>query len=405
MYNYFVAICVSSLAIVGTVFICSGAINYTQDPEAAGTSDSSTQTDGISGLIAKLSAKDKDVRVDALIQLGQADDDYDRVVPAVVNQLGELEPLVASAASHAVVDLGVNAVPHLKPFLESDDHKKYALGCEACRVIGEPCAIYVPLFQKRLEENDPRRRGPTIGATANFGKAALPLLGELMAALDDQKFMTQVHACKALASLGSDAKPAGPKLVELAATGNPSARSWATVALGAIGPSDQYDVVAILDNKLDEFLLVDKQRALKGLALIGPPAKAALPNIERLMNDQSKSCPHDAAYAYWKVSGDSDRAVEALINLLDHIDFQAETIEILGDMGPAAKNAVPSLVGMLDSDEAYIRESAVLTLGAIGPSANSALPALEKMLEDPDLLIRSAAKRSIDEIKKPESTE
>ncbi|MCH2182917.1 MAG: HEAT repeat domain-containing protein [Mariniblastus sp.] len=390
MYNYFVAIVVSFVAIVGTVIVCSGAINYQQDPEAKGTSD----------LVAKLADKDDKVRVDALIELGRSSEDLPQVVPAVVGQLGELDPLVSSAASQAMVDLGAKAVPHLKPFLQSEDYRTYALGCEACRVIGEPCAVYVPLLMERLKENDQRMRGPSIGAMANFGKAALPALDQVIAGLDAEPFMTQVHACKVLVALGPDARPAGEKLVELAEKGNPSVRSWATVALGAIGPVDEYDVVEILDDKLDDFLLLDKQRALQGLALIGPAGKRALPNIERLMQDKSKSCPHDAAYAYWKVTGDADRPVAVLVELLQDVNFQNDAIEILGDMGPQAKNSVPALIEQLGSSEDYLREGAVLTLGAIGPDAKEALPALGKMKDDPDALIRSAAERSIREIEK-----
>jgi len=390
MYNYFVAIVVSFVAILGTVFVCSGAINYRQDPEAKGTAD----------LIAQLADKEDSVQVDALIELGRSQEDLDQVVPAVVGKLGELDPLVSSAASQAMVDLGPRAVPHLRPFLESEDARKYSLGCEACRVIGEPCAVYVPLLLKRLKENNPRLRGPSIGAMANFGQAALPALDEVIAALDAEPFMTKVHACKVLVSLGPDAKPAGEKLVELAEKGNPSVRSWATVALGSIGPVEQYDVVEILNDKLDEFLLLDKQRALQGLALVGPPAKRALPNIERLMRDKSKSCPHDAAYAHWKITGNADPAVTVLVELLQDINFQGDAIETLGDMGPEAKNAVPTLIEQLNSSEDYLRESAVLTLGAIGPQAKESLPALRKMKDDPDALIRSAAERAIREVEK-----
>ncbi len=390
MYNYLVAFVVALLVIVGTVFLCSGAINYTQDPVALGTSD----------WIKKLQDKDKNVRIESLIELGKSKDNLDQVVPAVVGQLGELDPLVSVAASQAMVALGEPAVPHIKPFLESDDYKTYALGCIACREMGEPCAVYVPLLRKRIQTGDERVQGRSIDAMSNFGKSALPALDEIRAGLDAKVFMTQVVACKTLASLGRDAKPAGPRLVELAEKGNLSARSWATVALGAIGPVEEYDVVAILDGKLDEFLLLDKQRALKGLALIGPPAKAALPNIERLMNDNSKSCPHDAAYAYWKISGDSKLPVSVLVELLSNVDFQAETIDLLGDMGPAAKSSVPELIKLLGSDEVHLRESAVLSLGAIGPGAKAALPALRKMKNDPDLLVRSAAARSIKEIGK-----
>lgn len=390
MYNYLVSFFVALLVIAGTVYLCSGSVNYTQDPEARGTSE----------LIEMLDDKDKNVRVEALIELGKSKGDFDQVVPAVVGQLGDIEPIVTVAASHTMVDLGDKVVPHIKPFLESEDYKTYALGCIACRVIGEPCAVYLPILQERIKSGDERIQGRSIDAMSNFGQAALPALDEIIAGLDARVFMTQVVSCKAIVSLGRDAKPAGPRLVKLAEEGNASARSWATVALGAIGPVEEYDVVEILDGKLDEFLLLDKQRALKGLALIGPPAKAALPNIEMLMKDASKSCPHNAAFTYWKVSGDPDLPVSVMVDLLDNIDFQTETIELLGDMGPAAEKSVPALIDMLGSSEDHIREGAALSLGAMGPAAKAALPALRKMNKDPDLLIRSAAKRSITDIEK-----
>ena len=88
------------------------------------------------------------------------------------------------------------------------------------------------------------------------------------------------------------------------------------------------------------------------------------------------------------------------MELLQDINFQGDAIEILGDMGPEAKNAVPALIEQLNSSEDYLRESAVLTLGAIGPQAKESLPALRKMKDDPDALIRSAAERAIREVEK-----
>ena len=106
------------------------------------------------------------------------------------------------------------------------------------------------------------------------------------------------------------------------------------------------------------------------------------------------------SYAHWKITGNADPAVTVLVELLQDINFQGDAIETLGDMGPEAKNAVPTLIEQLNSSEDYLRESAVLTLGAIGPQAKEALPALRKMKDDPDALIRSAAERAIREVER-----
>ena len=67
-----------------------------------------------------------------------------------------------------------------------------------------------------------------------------------------------------------------------------------------------------------------------------------------------------------------------------------EAAEELAVLGPAAKNAVPSLMDLLDDEDANVRASAAIALGRIGPDAKEAVGKLTGLLEDSSELIRWA---------------
>src|SRR5262249_19221736 len=64
-------------------------------------------------------------------------------------------------------------------------------------------------------------------------------------------------------------------------------------------------------------------------------------------------------------------------------------IDALGQIGPEAASAVPTLVQALH--EAATRGAAVDALGQIGRKAQAAIPALDKVLKGDDLSVRWAA--------------
>jgi HEAT repeat protein len=221
----------------------------------------------------------------------------------------------------------------------------------------------------------------------------------VIAKLDSKNFNVQLSACRVIIQIGHPARKAGPRLVNLLEEGIASSRSWASIALGAIGPHEDYDVVDLLSQRLSRFYLVDRQRALVGLAYLGPEAKAALPAVEKLMNDPTKSVQATSARTRWKITGETEKSVEILIPLLPTMEHGVEAMDVLAEMESAAKTAVPALIQQTRSPEAPSRESAVYTLAAIGAAARSAIPDLEKVAaKDNDRLIREAAKFAIQSI-------
>jgi HEAT repeat protein len=363
--------------------------------------------------LKRLESDKTDDRIASLFALAEllSDDqnasDRKFAIPAIVNSVADRSDLVRTAQKIVLQQIGAPAAEYLKEYVSSPDFRTYAFGCEAIRTIGPGAKMWLPDLQQRLkkltrsEEDEPYLIA-TIEALAGLGKESLPALDDVLKFLDHKNFRVLVAVCKMAANLGPQAKPFGPQFVELSNDGIPSARSWALVTLGSIGLSEDYDVVQLLTKKLDTFLLIDKQRALEGLSKLGPEAKAALPQVDALMNDPTKNAIQYAAFARWKITGDVQPSLGILTQLIDSRSVGDEAIQIIGQMGPSAKDAVPNLIKQLSSEEPQRRENAIWALGDIGSDAKSAIPQLEKLTsDDEDILIREIAKIVVKKINAP----
>jgi hypothetical protein len=72
--------------------------------------------------------------------------------------------------------------------------------------------------------------------------------------------------------------------------------------------------------------------------------------------------------------------------------------EALGNIGPAAASAIPSLTEALLDADMDVRERAAEALGKIGPAAVLAIPSLTAALRDPDKEVRGAAVEALGKI-------
>ena len=113
------------------------------------------------------------------------------------------------------------------------------------------------------------------------------------------------------------------------------------------------------------------------------------PDEGRLQFEGDKLLFRGARRAVWTgealkgLRAEAEPAIPALMKLVeDHVGGEVENraIETLGELGPAAKCAVPLLTKTAESGGEDISYRAVDALGNIGPDANTALPTLQKLL-------------------------
>jgi hypothetical protein len=85
--------------------------------------------------------------------------------------------------------------------------------------------------------------------------------------------------------------------------------------------------------------------------------------------------------------------IAALVEQLSDDDARDAAADALQEKGV---EAVPELLALLESDDPAIRSGAVFALGEVGPAAEQALPALKKIAEhDDDEVVAAAAKFAI----------
>lgn len=145
-----------------------------------------------------------------------------------------------------------------------------------------------------------------------------------------------------------------------------------------------------------------RQFAAASLEELGPTAKEAVPALEQtLKSEQDLGICIAAASALAAIGPE---AVPALRSALAGAvyDKQWPILHALGKLGPAAKQAVPVLMKVLQNEVLHdflgVRSEAADTLGKIGLEAGAAVPALIEVLKDKEWTVRSHAAQALGEI-------
>ncbi len=201
-----------------------------------------------------------------------------------------------------------DAVPALCRAIERDDERTCAAAAQALGSIRAQPEIAVPALMKALKWRG--NTGPDVAA-------------------------------EALAKFRGDAKAAVPALKELAKQVKEHERVAAAYALWRIeGKSD-----TALPILIDELRSDRPYWAIRRLGDIGPPAKAAVPDLTRMLKNEDDSLI--AAQALWRITQKPEPALSMAIRVLENQDARQDhstAIDILMDMGPHAKPAVPALL-------------------------------------------------------------
>jgi HEAT repeat protein len=189
----------------------------------------------------------------------------------------------------------------------------------------------------------------------------------------DEARLLAVHF---LGRLGFGVKEAVAPLRAIAADkeAGDALRFEALEALGRLGPVAAADAVPLLLAALRDRTAAGRYRLRAAVAFsrLGPAAAEAVPDLLALRRvlDREDEAALDQAVLRLGAA-----AVEPLLKVVgqDDVARQAEAVEQLGRLGPAAKPARPALVELLGSDKlqtrTYLRPRAIVALGQIGDPA------------------------------------
>jgi HEAT repeat protein len=300
----------------------------------------------------------------------------------------------------------INAIPTLVASLKGGKVKRDEIGYSVTRIIndwrakheGEPevarnesLKAVIPPLITLLKDADDQVREESAHALWLFGPAASEAASALFDALKDKRKEIRDHAGLALEDMGSAAVPA---LVKALMDPEVGVRRRALGALGSIRPVAQDALLTIVhalkdtDGTVREFAFSAIQRlgvaALPGFV---DALKAPDDFLRGLSDEELASCSY--------LANKSDRDGRCFVPVLVAASKDANrsvrlfSILALGQLGPAASDAVPIIVPLLKEPDIAIRMTAIESLGLIGPAAKDAVPELVAALKDRDSRVRA----------------
>jgi HEAT repeat protein len=339
--------------------------------------------------------------------LGQFGKQAAAAVPALAEMLKDKEPETRLAAVSALEKIGDPALPALARAIRSkhDDVRKAALDALA-KSKGTATEDAVPDLVEALKADDTQVR---LGAVIILGKigpaarAAVPNLGE---ALEDANDEVGIKAAEALGKIGKAGVPALAKGLK---SENEKVRKLAAHGLGQAGEAARVAAPALADLVADKKAGIEaRTSAAFALARAGTGLKVpAQPLVDALIEKAGGKTQSEieAANDFRRhisvaLANIGTPAVEPLVDTLKELNpFVRQYVrEALGKIG---KPAVPALIDALKNGTSFpVRSGAIAALGEIGPAAREAVAELTAALQDPDRGISNAAKDALKKINK-----
>jgi HEAT repeat protein len=320
------------------------------------------------------------------------------------------------------------AVPDLIETFRQGQSKDEAI--DALVAIGAGTEVTIPvLIERFLKQGCVHRTGagtffynPYVETSlAGIGAPAVPALVEVLKGPNKEM---RVCAAWVLCEIGPAARTAIPSLIEAIERldqdwGAKTFKFYVVRALGRIGPDaraavpilnrlldqalkpspaedtrDAFDVATALaeigapptGKLLDAFVRTGDSFAARQLACLGPKAREAVPSLRALLTDKRLEVRANAAVALAYIEPSLGESIPVLIEGLNHLDDNTldvlEVPQALAQLGPKAKAAIPTLIGLVKKER---DDSDVLNaLVQIDPEGKECVPALISALDHED---------------------
>jgi HEAT repeat protein len=221
------------------------------------------------------------------------------------------------------------------------------------------------------------------------------------------------HAAWALGKIGAGAKDAVGPLVERLKDKDPNWRADAAEALGAIG-SEAAVALPVLKELMGDSNAWVHASAAFALVRITGDAKTYFPALTKLWDEDPPPQQAFGLPARWhlcqlfqqlgpQAQPARDRLVDAMLDDTALSFFRMDVARALAPLDGDPAPIVRKLVGMLEQKtdstaQKLDRATTIDLLGELGPKAKAAIPALRKLVDDDDNLVSEAAVRALEQI-------
>jgi HEAT repeat protein len=288
------------------------------------------------------------IAADALARIGPDDDS----ITYLIRRLDDPQPEVKQSAADALAQVGpraAGAVSGLRNLLKDPAPDHWTVRRSAADALGQ------------------------------IGRKARDAVQDLCQVLMDarQDLLVRRSAAVALGLIGDADENGLNELANLVRNKHPMLRRAATVALWQIGPQDSLApaFIELLDDPDREV----RRAAIDALAQIGPEAKAAVPQLTRLLTVENSPT--------WEIRRSAADALRTILQA-EHA-IRSKDVEEEKKRVAARDAAEMGLVQALNDLHWEVRRSAAYALLGIKPSSKASI-GLVKALRDGDWVVRRA---------------
>jgi len=281
--------------------------------------------------------------------------------------------------------------------------------------------VAVPALSAAVKDADPAVSSRAARALANYGPKAAAAAPLLTARSKGQDEVEAMSAAVALTRIDPTRDDGVRTLVALARNAKDEtvrefALSGLAIELGEPGLLKRHAALAVPlfvellkdDRKPGEDTTANRRMtAADGLGFLGPAAKDAVPALAAALADRNAFVRLAAAHALFRIDPKNPNVTRAIVAAIKEEDrlfpdrFNTmDAVRLAGELGPAAKDAVPELIALWKAPKLHVqvRQSITYALGQIGPDAKAALPLLTPDLKAADPSARFDAAHAVSRI-------
>lgn len=245
----------------------------------------------------------------------------------------------------------------------------------------------VPVLIKAVSGANPRSLIPVLETLALLGPDSQPAIPAVLALKPGNDAMIAAAQARTLAAIAPDARMVVPVLTVLANHPAASVRAASATAMGTYPAATQMTVPVLVKALQDKEVSV-RLAAIDALAALGPAARDAVPALNAAFADQQGAVTIRAAEALAMIGSP---AVPALVQRLDDANYGELALQTLGQMGPDAAAAAPSLVALLSKPGKFSVRELCITLAFMKADPAVAGAALQTIARDTKNPARPAA--------------
>ncbi|MFL5340144.1 MAG: HEAT repeat domain-containing protein [Gemmataceae bacterium] len=354
----------------------------------------------VTTLINALDHKDAKNRASAAKNLGEMGPDAKLAIRRLVKALKDPDELTSRCAAEALTKIGAPGKDDLPALLEAIKDPKVEVRRYASAAIGqigpEASKAAQPLVDALIDTDEQVRENlvRSLGSLGAGAKAAA--LPGLTKALEDSSKTVRVAAASSLTNLLSPLKADDvPVLVTILKQQDAEARLFGARGLSKLGKQAKAALPELMEAAKNTDPVI-RREAIDSLAAVGPDAKSAIPLYLAALKDSNDGGVRQSALLalgqLGKDVGEDKDAVAAVLEAIKDPDAQVKkaALTAVGKLGPAigapgAKQAMPTLIDMIQSKDTATRDEALDTIAGLGPLAKEAINPLISLMEKQDI--------------------